>query len=124
MRITHHVPRLRRGASLAELLVALVLLGVGAASLAGGMRSATRSLAHGAGWSLAAFAAESRMEDLRARCGMASGARILGPVTERWGVGARAGPLLQSLEVDDTIAILLTTGTSGRLVRSIARCLP
>jgi prepilin-type N-terminal cleavage/methylation domain-containing protein len=114
----------QRGATLVELIVALVLLSIGAGSLAGGMRGAARSAAHGRALSIGAFAAESRLEELRARCGIAPGSVALGPVSEHWAVGARVGPLLQSLEVEDSVTILLSTGLSGRLVRSIARCTP
>jgi prepilin-type N-terminal cleavage/methylation domain-containing protein len=117
-------PTSKRGATLVELIVALVLLSIGAGSLAGGMRSAARSASHGRALSLAAFAAESRLEELRARCSIAPGSAALGPVSEHWVVGARAGPLLQSLEVQDSVTIVLSTGLSGRLVRSIARCAP
>ena len=101
-----------------------MLLSIGAGSLAGGMRSAARSAAHGRALSFGAFAAESRLEELRARCGIGPGSAALGPVSEHWAVGARAGPLLQSLEVEDSLTIVLSTGLSGRLVRSIARGTP
>ena len=114
----------RRGWTLIELLVALILLGIGASALAGGMRSATRSGASGQAWSLGAFAAESRLERLRARCAAASGSRRQGPVLERWATGPAAGPLLPSFEVEDSITVILSGGSAGRTVRSIARCLP
>ena len=113
----------RRGSTLIELLVALVLLGIGASALAGGMRSATRAAASGQAWSRGALAAESRLEQLRATCVAASGSFRLGPVQERWATGPVAGPLLLSFEIEDSISLTLSAGSTGRTVRSIARCL-
>lgn len=114
----------QRGSTLIELLVALILLAIGASALAGGMRSATRSAASGRAWSLGAFTAESRLEQLRARCVSTNGSLKLGPVLERWATGPAAGPMLPSFEVEDSISLTLSAGSAGRTVRSIARCQP
>lgn len=113
-----------RGSTLIELLVALTLLGIGAAALAGGMRSANVSAASGRAWSLGALAAESRLERMRALCAAGGGSFQLGPVLERWDTGPAAGTLLPSFEVEDSIRLTLSAGATGRTVRSIARCLP
>lgn len=105
-------------------MLALVLLAVGAAALSGGMRSALRSMSTGRAWSAAAFAAESRFEQIRSRCLTSAGASALGAVNERWSVGVAAGPLLPSTEVTDSLTITLSAGTSSRAVQSIVRCVP
>jgi Tfp pilus assembly protein PilV len=113
-----------RGTTIVELLVALLLFGVGAASLAGGMRSAVRSSAHGRAYALGAHAAESRLERLRSRCVVSSGSAALGPVAEAWLVGPRAGPLMRSVEVEDSVTVLSSRRSATRVVRSIVRCVP
>lgn len=114
----------RLGTTLVELLVALLLLGVGATALAGGLRSASRSAAYGRVVSLGAHAAESRLEQLRSRCAAGGGSTSSGSVTEHWSIGPRAGPLLPSVEVQDSLILLRSGGASARLVWSIARCVP
>lgn len=116
--------RREQGSTIVELLIALLLFGIGAASLAGGMRTAGASTAHGRAFSHAAYAVEARIERLRSRCIVAPGAAGVGPVTERWGIGGRAGPLLASTEVEDSVTILLATGSRGRVVGSVVRCVP
>lgn len=124
MTTRHFGTRRCRGATIVELLVALLLLGVGAASLAGGMRSAVRSAAHARAEALGAHTAESRLELLRARCAMSGGSAAAGPVAEHWRLGPRAGPLLGSTEVRDSLVLTRSTGSSARLIRSIVRCVP
>lgn len=114
----------RWGASLVELLFALVLLAIGATALAGGMRSAVRSVAMGRSWTGGAFAAEVRFEAMRGRCSSWAGAANNGAVTERWAAGAAAGPALSSFVADDSIGLTTAAGPSGRVVRTIVRCTP
>lgn len=114
----------RNGVTLIELLLALALFAIGATALAGGMRTAARSAGMGRAWTSGAFAAESRLEQLRARCTLTPGAASSGAVAERWVIGAAAGPMLPSLEVEDSIILTMSTGTAGRAVRSIVRCMP
>ena len=124
MERTHDAVRREQGSTIVELLIALLLFGIGAASLAGGMRTAGVSAAHGRAFSLAAYAAETRLERLRSQCIASPGAFAMGPVAERWGIGANAGPLLASTEVRDSVTITLATGARGRVVASVVRCVP
>jgi type II secretory pathway pseudopilin PulG len=114
----------RRGTTIVELMLALVLLGVGTASLAGGMRHAARASAHGRSFAAGARAAESRLEQLRSRCGAGAGAASSGPVSERWHVGPPAGPLLNSVEAEDSVTLALSARSARRVIRSIVRCVP
>ena len=124
MERTNGAVRHERGSTIVELLVALLLFGIGAASLAGGMRTAGASTAHGRAFSHAAYLAETRLERLRSQCIPLPGAAVMGPVAERWGTGAAAGPLLASTEVEDSVTITLATGARGRVVASVVRCVP
>jgi prepilin-type N-terminal cleavage/methylation domain-containing protein len=114
----------RYGVTLIELLLALVLFAVGASALAGGMRTATRSFAMGRAFSSGAFAAESRLELLRARCTFTAGAATLGAVEESWVAGGAAGTMLPSTVVVDSITLTMTGGVSTRVIQSIVRCTP
>jgi prepilin-type N-terminal cleavage/methylation domain-containing protein len=120
---THHLTTLR-GVTLIELLIALVLFAVGATALAGGMWSATRSASMGRAWASGALAAESRFEHLRARCTPTAGAASTGAVDERWAPVGVAGPMLPSVEVQDSITLTTTSGVSSRGVTSTVRCSP
>lgn len=105
-------------------MVALVLLAVGAVALAGGMRDAVRAVGAARAWHAAAFAVESRLEQLRASCTPLPGTAISGPVDEKWSVAAPAGPMLPSVEVADSLTITLPGRISNRVIRSIVRCAP
>ena len=121
----HRFGRTRSGVSLIELILALVLLAIGATALAGGMRAAARSAGMGRAWTSGALAAESRLEALRARCTLSAGSASGGAVSERWSVGAPAGTMLPSLDVEDSITMTVAAGSGvGRVVRSIVRCVP
>lgn len=111
-----------RGSTLIELLVALILLGVGASALLGGMRASLRSAAGGAAMSRAAAVLESRFESLRVNCQPASGGASIGPVSERWQVVASPGAMLPSVAVMDSLAVTMTAGIATRVVHSIVRC--
>jgi prepilin-type N-terminal cleavage/methylation domain-containing protein len=114
----------KRGVTLIELLIALVLFAVGATAMAGGMWNATRSASLGRAWMSGAYAAESRFEHLRARCTSAAGAASTGAVAESWAPIRAAGPMLPSVEVLDSITLTTTSGVSSRVVTSTVRCSP
>lgn len=121
----HRSGRTRSGVSLIELMLALVLLAVGAAALAGGMRAAARSAGMGGAWTSGALAAESRLEELRARCALAAGSASAGAVSERWSVGASAGTMLPAVHVEDSVTMTAAAGSHvRRAVHSIVRCVP
>lgn len=80
----------RRGVTLVELLVALVLVTIGVLALAGTTAAATRAAARGARMADAATAARSRMERLAARrcAAIAPGESVTRGRTERWTIVA------------------------------------
>lgn len=119
----HHTSS-RQGVTLIELMLALVLLAIGATALAGGMHGAVKSTAVGRAWMAGAFAVEARFERLRARCTPSSGTRALGAVHESWVVGGAAGAMLPAVQAEDSITLSVSTGSRGRTVRSIVRCVP
>lgn len=114
----------RHGITLIELLIALVLFAVGATALAGGMWNATRSESMGRAWTSGAFAAESRFEQLRARCAPTAGVATTGAVAESWAPVGAAGAMLPSVEVLDSITLSTASGVASRVVTSTVRCSP
>ena len=121
--VTHRLTT-RRGVTLIELLIALVLFAVGATALAGGMWNATRSASMGRAWTSGAFAVESRFEHLRARCTPTAGAASTGAVAESWAPIGAAGPMLPSVEILDSVTLTTASGVSSRVVTSTVRCSP
>ncbi len=108
-------PRCRRqaGFSLAELLVAVTLLSVGALALAGTAAAVLRLLATGGVRAAAAVLVESHLELVRAtRCTPSAGADTISGVVARWRVQPLGGGVA---ELRDSLRIR-TRGTSGASV--------
>lgn len=124
MALFTHCLTTKRGVTLIELLIALVLFAVGATALAGGMWNATRSANIGRAWMSGAFAAESRFEHLRARCMPTAGAASMRAVAESWAPIGAAGPMLPSVEIVDSVTLTTTSGVSSRVITSTVRCSP
>lgn len=107
---------LRSGISLLEVMVAVVVLGVGLLTLAAGNATFARH-ANGAAWEARAAAiAHARIERLAASCAEESGAAAVPGGTERWSAH-RVGPMLH---VTDTVAtppsaVPRTRGAEARL---------
>ncbi|GAC1692965.1 MAG: hypothetical protein NVS9B3_11270 [Gemmatimonadaceae bacterium] len=107
--------RPRRGLTLAELLVAVVLFDIGVLSLLSVAATVTRAVGEGGNATLAARAVEGRVETLAAlRCdrvatsggGWREG--VSGNVTERWTVYDTAGSVI----VRDTVAVRTVRGAT------------
>jgi len=86
MRSRKRRPRLRRGVTMVELMVALMIVSIGLLALASGATLLTRLMGGGAVQTRAAMSANSRMEALRAiPCGsVTSGADTVRGIVSRW----------------------------------------
>ena len=81
--------RTRAGFTLPEVLVALVLLGIGLLGLAGSAGLVSRLVGDGSRLTMAAAVATARVEQLRALgCGAGSGSAVTRGIEERWTVAA------------------------------------
>jgi prepilin-type N-terminal cleavage/methylation domain-containing protein len=119
--IRHHVRTDRRAFTLLEVLVALVILGVGVLGLSGNAALVSRLVGDGARLTLAATVATTRLEELRALpcASVSSGAAITHGVEERWSVApmSAAGPTT-ALEVQLSVTYRLRARGDGHTTRT------
>ena len=92
----------REAFTLLEVLVALVVLGVGILGLSANAALVSRLVGDGSRLTLAATVATSRLEELRALpcAGITSGSAITRGIEERWSVGPMAASGRSALEVE------------------------
>src|SRR5688572_18455271 len=121
--------RTSRGLTLVEVLIAIVVLGIGVAALAGTSGTVTRMIGRGKVETRAAQAASSRMESLRLaahgtspRCtsaSFASGGPVLsGSMTESWQV-PKSG---KRRRVRVTVTYLTVRGPRTAVLESAVEC--
>lgn len=118
----------RRGFTLLEVLVALVLLSIGILGVAMSAASVSRMVGDGSRLTLAATIATARLEQLRAiPCASAtSGTAITRGIEERWSVAAM-GAALSALEVQLSVTYPLRSQfnagpTRTQLFRGAIHC--
>jgi prepilin-type N-terminal cleavage/methylation domain-containing protein len=120
-RISHHVRAERRAFTLLEVLVALVILGVGVLGLSGHAALVSRLVGDGARLTLAATIATTRLEQLRALpCASASsGAAITYGIEEQWSVApmSASGPAT-AFQVQLSVTYRLRAGGGGHTTRT------
>jgi prepilin-type N-terminal cleavage/methylation domain-containing protein len=104
----------RRAFTLLEVLVALVILGVGILGLSANAALVSRLVGDGSRLTIAATVATSRLEQLRALpCASAtSGSATTRGIEERWSVGAMS---VSALEVEVSVTYPLRTGGADSL---------
>jgi prepilin-type N-terminal cleavage/methylation domain-containing protein len=111
----------RRAFTLLEVLVALVILGVGVLGLSGHAALVSRLVGDGARLTLAATVATARLEQLRARpcVAISSGSLISYGIEERWSVApmSASGPFT-ALEVQLSVTYRLRGRASGTAART------
>lgn len=121
--------RSKRGLTLIEVLIAMVVLAIGVAALAGSSGMATRMIGHGKVETRAAQAASSRMESLRVaaaattpRCSapaFASGGPVIsGTMTESWLVP----PTGKVRRVRVTVTYLTARGPRSAALETVISC--
>ena len=120
--------QLRRAFTLLEVLIALVLLGVGVLGVSASATLVSRMIGDGSRLTLAATIAITRLEQLRAiPCASAtSGAATTRGIEERWSVAAMS-PALSALEVQLSVRYPLraqfgTGPTRTQLFRGAIHC--
>lgn len=124
----HAAPRLsrdlradRRAFTLLEVVVALVILGVGVLGLSGHAALVSRLVGDGARLTLASTVATARLEQLRARpCpDVSSGSFVMHGIEERWSVApmSASGPA-SALEVQLSVTYRLRGRGSGNTTRT------
>lgn len=120
----HVASRLRRGMSLVELLVGIIVLTIGMLGLAGVSTVVLRQMNGSANQTLATTLAQSRFEQFEGRpCGsIAGGTATTRGVTETW----TASPVgLRGMRVADTVRFSGVRGTtSGVGLETVVACTP
>ncbi|HUF26332.1 MAG TPA: prepilin-type N-terminal cleavage/methylation domain-containing protein [Gemmatimonadaceae bacterium] len=113
-------PGPRRGFTLVELMVTIVLLTVGMLGMAGTTAMMTRQIGGGARMALAATAAQARFETLRsADCAsLSAGSASARGITEVWTVTA----LPRAVQITDTVKFATTRGQRTHAYRSLIPC--
>ena len=116
-------PRSRRGTSIVEVLVALVLLSVGLLGVAGNAAIAMRAASTAARERRAAQRAADRVAELRAQGCLAASSGILvdtaAALSERWTVGATAGA---AVPIDVEVRWRAPSGSRTLVLRSGILC--
>jgi prepilin-type N-terminal cleavage/methylation domain-containing protein len=111
----------RRAFTLLEVLVALVILGVGVLGLSGHATLVSRLVGDGARATRAATVATARLEQLTARscADISSGSLVSYGIEERWSVApmSASGPLT-ALEVQLSVTYRLRGRAAGRTTRT------
>jgi prepilin-type N-terminal cleavage/methylation domain-containing protein len=111
----------RRAFTLLEVLVALVILGVGVLGLSGHAALVSRLVGDGARLTLAATIATTRLEQLRALAcaSVSSGTGITYGIEERWSVAPMsASGRVTALEVQLSVTYQLRRRASGHSIRT------
>ena len=121
-----------RGFTLVEVLIAVIVLGIGVTALVGSSALVTRMVGRGASETRAAEAANVRLESMRAtaysttpRCtGIASGGpEFSGPsnsIRERWIVSVNAAAKVGT--ITDTVTHRTATGTHTDVITTQVEC--
>jgi Tfp pilus assembly protein PilV len=106
--------------TLAELLVAIVVMAVGVLGLAASSAVVTRMIGGGASQTLAATTAQAHMEQLRSQpCGaIADGADTVRGIVTTW----TAQPITRGVSLDMTVQYTTVRGARTRSYRSILPC--
>ena len=112
--------RVRRGMTLAELLVAIVVMSVGVLGLAASSAVVTRMIGGGATQTLAATVAQAHIEQLRSQscASMAGGVDTVRGIVTTWTTQA----ITRGVSVDMTVEYNTVHGTRTRSYRSIFPC--
>lgn len=116
----HSPRRPRRAFTLLEVLVALVLLGVGILGLSGSATLVSRIIGDGSRLSLAATIATARLEQLRAACASATaGSAVTRGVEERWSVAPirTSSPAALEVRISVTYPLRTRSGPAARTQR-------
>lgn len=124
---TRHPRRARRGFTIVEVMVAVLVMSVGILGLAGASAVVTRLLDRGDQQTAAAMTAQRRFERLRAtRCPLASGSATVSGVTEKWVVIGQVGsPGSRMYDVVDSVSNKVRGKVKPAFAnRSVVRCLP
>ena len=116
------IRHVRRGFTLIELMVAIVVLTIGLLGLASSAAVVTRQIGGGAQMSLAANMAQARFEALRSQdCAtLVGGSATARGITEVWTVTA----VTRAREVTDTVKFTTTRGQSTHAYRTMIPCVP
>lgn len=118
------VPRQRekRGFTLVEIMVAIIVLSIGLLGLASTSAVVTRQIGGGAQMTLAASTAQARFEILRSMdCTLlSSGSASARGISEVWTVTA----LTRAREVTDTVKFTTPRGQSVHAYRTMIPCVP
>jgi prepilin-type N-terminal cleavage/methylation domain-containing protein len=116
----------RRGFTIVEVVVAMLILTIGVLGLAGTAASVTRMMGSSEIQSDATNVALSRFEVLRGgRCPVVSGSNTSAGITERWTVlGAVGAANLNLYDVVDTVSFRTTSGSRPQGYRSVVQCQP
>jgi prepilin-type N-terminal cleavage/methylation domain-containing protein len=110
----------RRGMTLAELMVAIVVMSVGVLGLAASSAVVTRMIGGGASQTLAATSAQAHIEQLRSRpcAAMAGGVDTVRGIVTSW----TTQPIIRGVSVDMTVQYNTVRGPRTRSYRSILPC--
>ena len=113
-------PRPRRGFTLVELLVAIIVLSIGLLGLASTSAVVTRQIGGGAQMTLAATTAQARFELLRSQncTTLSNGSASARGISEVWVVTVRT----RAREVTDTVKFTTTRGESVHAYRTMIPC--
>ena len=116
----------RRGFTIIELVVAIVILAIGVLGLAGTSAVVSRTLGQGSQHAQAASVAQTRFEIMRTtRCPVTSGSVTAGKFTERWTlVRTLGGTSLRFYDVIDSVSYSAGGKTKQQAFRSVVQCLP
>ena len=122
--IETHAPqapcRRRSGLTMVELMVALVIIGVGLLALSGSATLVTRLMGGGTRQALAATFAQSKIEELRSSpCAtLASGSSTARGITTRWTISS----ITRGKDVVITVQYPMTRGTRSQSFRTVVPC--
>lgn len=116
----------RKGFTIIELVVAIVILAIGVLGLTGTSAVVSRTLGQGTQHAQAASVAQTRFETMRStRCPVNSGAATGGKFTEKWTrVGTLGGANLRFYEVIDSVSYSVGGKAKKQAFRSVVQCLP
>ena len=114
------VRRDRKGFTLVELMVAMMLFAIGMLALASSSAAVVRQMGEGSRMSIAASVAQTRIERLRtANCTAASnGTATTRGITEAWTVSPQA----RSAEIVVVVGYATTRGNKTKTYRSMVPC--
>lgn len=118
-------PRARRGFTIVEVIVAILILTVGVLGLAGASAIVTRMMADSEVQSDAAVVAAARFETLQGtRCPLTNGSATSATVTERWRATQRGRAIDRVYDVVDSVQFSSRGGNRSQAYESVVRCLP